>query len=740
MESVGPAGDGDAGRAFQLLHPGVQRQLWRMGWKNLRQLQVTAIREILGNDKHLILSAATASGKTEAAFLPILSNIADEPTGSVRVMYVGPLKALINDQFARVGDLCSSLEVPVFHWHGDVGASEKAKLIEQPGGVLLITPESLESLFVNRSQYLDKVFGGLRFVVIDELHSFLDNERGLHLRSLLSRLQRVVGKADGGRYRTVSLSATIGDYSVGQRFIDPDNPQNVLVLQDHGDKKETKYRVHGYRIPSLVDVEEDDSAADPLEPYMRMVASDIVTHCHGYSNLIFANSKADVEVYADLAKQIAEEERLADPFLVHHGALSAYIRQDAELTMKSGRPATTFCSSTLEMGIDIGSVRTVGQIGPSWSVTSQLQRMGRSGRREGEPRIMRVYIECSEPGAHSDLFDRLHLPLIQAIAISELMLEGWLEPARPPLCDLSTLTQQIISVISQAGGTPAETIYARLCKGGVFSDVEPALFADLLRQLGHKDIINQMEGGDLILGLLGERIRRDKGFYAAFATEEEFAILHDGQQLGTIEIVPKNKEYLLFAGKRWQVMDIDVEKHVIHVVPAKGWKAPKFAGGPGEVHEKVRQKMREVLTSQKIYAYLNKEAGALLADARNVAQASGICQQSILALGPRETAVMTWTGSRTQDTLAAMLRLHGIKCHDEGIALVLSLPEDDARRRLTDITAQHIPSLKLARLVEPRIRRKYDSLLNDALLDVSITRGWLDLNGAKTIMDAFITP
>jgi Lhr-like helicase len=181
-----------AASAFGMLHPGVQRQLWRMGWKSLRPLQVNTIHAILGGGGHVILSAATASGKTEAAFLPILSRIAQEPRGSVRAMYLGPLKALINDQFGRVEELCTHLEVPVYHWHGDVSAKEKAQLVEQPGGVLLITPESLESLFVNRSQYLSRLFGGLRFVVIDELHSFLDNERdrtGLWTRKGLRRLR-----------------------------------------------------------------------------------------------------------------------------------------------------------------------------------------------------------------------------------------------------------------------------------------------------------------------------------------------------------------------------------------------------------------------------------------------------------------------------------------------------------------------------------------------------------------------
>jgi len=731
--------------AFGLLHSGIQRQLYQMGWNSLRLLQAQAIQAILKTDKDIILSAATASGKTEAAFLPILSRIADEPVGSVRAMYVGPLKALINDQFRRIQDLCEHLEVPVFHWHGDVSATEKARLIERPGGVLLITPESLESLFINRSQYLAKIFGGLRFVVIDELHSFLDKERGLHLRSLLSRLRQLMeANPDTPPYRVAALSATIGDFALGQQYVNPRDPAAVTVLTDKGSEKEIRYRIYGYCVPSIKEPQEDqdedrgkdeqESKTDPLLPFLQKMASDIVGHCKGQSNLVFANSKADVEVFSDLAQQIGKDQGLIDPFLVHHGSLSAFIREDTEQIMKSGRPATTFCSSTLEMGIDIGSVKMVGQIGPSWSVSSQLQRMGRSGRHDNEPRVMRVYIECGEPGPRSDIFDRLHLPMIQAIAITELMLTHWLEPPRPPQCDLSTLTQQVMSVIAETGGLPAAEIYQRLCKRGPFGAIAPELFGKCLRVLGGKDVIEQMANGDLILGLLGERLRKDKGFYATFASEEEFSVMHDGHVLGTVQAAPRSRDHILFAGRRWQVMDVDVERREIHVQPAKGWKRPKFSGGPGEVHPIVRQKMRDVLSAESLYAYLDKQAAELLGYAKKSAKDTGICQEGFIATGPRNSALMTWTGSRIQDTLAAMFRSRGLPCEDEGIALTFRVPLDTLLAAVQEMAGRQWEPLQLAKQVMPRLRRKYDWLLNEELLDVCISRDALDCDGAAKLL------
>jgi len=739
------AGDAASHGAFALLHSGVQRQLWRIGWGRLRPLQVKAIHAIMETDRHMILAAATASGKTEAAFLPVLSQIADDPTGSVRAVYIGPLKALINDQFQRVEDLCSYVEVPVHRWHGDVSASRKSALIRTPGGVLLITPESLESLFVNRSAHLTGLFAGLRFIVIDEIHTFLENERGLHLRSLLSRVGLVVSSSrpEAGACRTVGLSATIGDTSVAQAFVAPEHPQDVTVIDDTEEgKKEIKYRVHGYRFresgpgPAVEASAGATGEEDPERTYRRGMANDMVAHCRGRANLVFANAKADVEEFADLCKQVARSQKLNVDFLVHHGSLAAEIREDAEETMKSGRPATTFCSSTLELGIDIGSVYMVGQIGPPWSVSSLTQRLGRSGRHEGEPRIMRMYLECWEPQPDDDVLDRLHLNLVQSVALTELMLQGWLEPPWPPRYDLSTLTQQIISVIAETGGIEAGRLFDRLCRKGPFREIERLVFEVLLRSLGSKDVIEQMPTGDLILGLRGERIRQSRGFYAVFPTPEAFALIHKGTVLGTLEVVPKEGDHLLFAGKRWRVTEIDMEARQVQVVPAKGWKRPQFTGAFGETHPRVRQEMRHILQEKGSYDYLDEGAASLLEDARRAAGKGYVCEQSLVPLGPQATAFMTWTGDRIQQTVRAILAHRGVACGDRGVALELRLPLDETRDSLRKAASASYQSLDLARHIFPRIRRKYDWLLHEELVDASIAEGWLDLDGAMLLLSS----
>ena len=228
--------------AFQRLNPIIQEELYRMKWTNLRPIQVEAIHAILGSNKHLIISANTAGGKTEAAFLPILSEIVEDHASSVRALYVGPLKALINDQFRRLEELCEHAEIPVHKWHGDVSQSKKHQVLKSPGGVLLITPESIESLFINHPDKLDKLFSHLAYIVIDEMHAFLGTERGAQLRSLLARLTQRANHD----VRIIGLSATLGDMASAKRWVDGLNPDNVALITSD-ENKTIRYLIKGYR-------------------------------------------------------------------------------------------------------------------------------------------------------------------------------------------------------------------------------------------------------------------------------------------------------------------------------------------------------------------------------------------------------------------------------------------------------------------------------------------------------------
>lgn len=714
--------------AFDLLHEGVRRQLWRMGWTHLRPLQVGAIRAVVQTDDHLILSAATAAGKTEAAFLPVLSQIASEPPGSVRALYVGPLKALINDQFTRVEDLCGYLDTPVHRWHGDVGAAAKAKLVKQPSGVLLITPESIESLFVNRAESIRRILGGLRFVVIDELHAFLSNERGLHLRSLLHRIRQIA------EFRIIGLSATLGDPAVAIDYLSLDSRQARVVPGDQSTPS-LQLKLHAYLEAGLADDEETEpeGAGDTPPAHIEKMSEDIVRHCAGSSNLIFANARSDVELFGERACRLAEERKLPDRFLVHHGSLSADIRVDAEQTMKdtsrSNLPATTFCSSTLEMGIDIGSVKLVGQIGAPYSISGLTQRAGRSGRKEDTPRLLRLYIRCRDTDDRSGFFERLQLELVQATAATLLLIERWIEPAVLPRFDLSTLTQQIISVVSETGGASAQEVFGRLCVVGAFREIDPATFAALLRQLGQKDVLEQTPEGLLILGLLGERIRKDKGFYAVFMTNDAYTVLHDGQKIGAIDEPPPPGQHFILAGRRWKVTDIDAEQMIVYVIASRGYRVSRFPGVPVELHPMFMERMRQVLEEAASYVHLDATASLALSRAREAAARSGATRRGLLELGPRRTALMAWMGSEQTAVLMAMFHKLGVACVNEIAGIELRLGMDDTRDALAALSQRRFPVDELSDCYKkPAGRRKYDRLLSPGLL-------WYENKPSQALVD-----
>ena len=230
------------GSSFHKLDSKIQEAVWELGWERLRPLQAEAINAILEQENNLILSAATAGGKTEAAFLPILSRIAAAPKDSIQALYVSPLVALINDQFGRLEQLCLKAEIPVHRRHGGVLESERRRMINRPSGVLLITPESLEAMFIRRGRELRRIFSGLEFVVIDELHAFLDQVRGIHLASLLKRLER----ASGIHQRLIGLSATLGDFRPAQEFLAPEHPESVQIIADHSQPKDLRVSLKAF--------------------------------------------------------------------------------------------------------------------------------------------------------------------------------------------------------------------------------------------------------------------------------------------------------------------------------------------------------------------------------------------------------------------------------------------------------------------------------------------------------------
>ena len=576
---------------FDRLAEPVRRWIWDKNWRSLRDIQERAIPIVLDGERDLIISAATAGGKTEAAFLPLISSVLQQPgSGGFDLVYVGPLRALINDQFERLEDLCRRTELPVFPWHGDISQGVKARARRRPSGVLLITPESLEALFVLRGLEIPGLFESVRAIVIDELHALLDSERGMHVRSLLTRLELALGR----RVRRIGLSATLGDMEMVRSYLRPDAPEAVALLKSKSEGGELRVQLRGYC--SRRDQTKRDDAATK-----HAVAKHLFARLRGERNLVFAGSRESVEWYADALREMSEKARLPLEFFPHHASLSREHRIDVEKRLKTHSAATAVCTSTLELGIDIGDIACVAQIGAPFSVASLRQRLGRSGRRSGQAAVLRMYAIEREAGVDPNPLDYLHLGLIRSIAMVELLIEGWCEPPAPQALHLSTLIQQILSVIAQHGGASASRLYTTLCKQGPFRRVDRRLFARLLRHLGGDGValVEQASDGTLLLGSRGERLVEHYSFFAVFQSGEEFRVIAAGNLLGTIPLTSLLSMTIVLSGRRW-ITEIHDRERVIEVTHDRSGRPPPFGGGSGIIHDRVVWKMKDVLSGSHI--------------------------------------------------------------------------------------------------------------------------------------------
>ncbi|MBE1529537.1 ATP-dependent Lhr-like helicase [Sphingopyxis sp. OAS728] len=636
--------------AFDRLARPIQKWIRGQGWRELRDIQSRAAHVILGSDTDTIIAATTAGGKTEAAFLPLLSQLLDEPGEAVgfEILYIAPLKALITDQARRLADICDEAGILVTPWHGDVSSSVKTRALKQPKGVLLITPESLEALFIRRGLEIARLFAATRAVVIDELHSVLDSERGVQMRSLLTRLEFVVKRP----IRRIGLSATLGDMALARHYLRPDRADAVELIEAKGGGSELRLQLRGY----VASPDEKDAL-----PVTDAIADHLFAHLRGSDNLVFAGSRQAVEIYADRLRLLCETAHLPQEFYPHHASLAREHRDFVERRLKDAQlPTTAVCTSTLELGIDIGDVACVAQIGAPFSVASCRQRLGRSGRREGKPAVLRQYAIEAKVGAKSNFSDRLRLGLLRSIAAIELLLEGWCEPPRRDTLHLSTLVHQILSLIAERGGARADHLYALLCREGPFRQVEPPLFADVLRAMGAPDarLVEQAAEGLLLLGPEGERLVDHYSFYAVFQTPEEYRLVAAGRELGTLPMdnLVAPGMLLIFSGRRWQVLEVHDCDRVILVKPAAAGVPPIFGGDPGHIHDRVIERMVSLLEGDHVPVYLDEGAKDLLAEARANYARLDFGAENIAWLGENAAILATRAGTLKTMTLALALR------------------------------------------------------------------------------------
>lgn len=718
--------------SFNLLDPRIQQWIWELKWSELRDIQEHAIPAILDLDRHdVIISAATAAGKTEAAFFPILTYMLSNQKSRPVALYISPLKALINDQWDRLDLLCERLDIMVTPWHGDISTSRKQRFLKKPGGCVLITPESLESLLMNYGTQIKGLFSSLAFCVIDELHAYMGTERGKQLQSLLHRLEISLNR----KIPRIGLSATLGDMNMAAEFLRPGASEGVDLITSTADGKEFKVLFLGYQIEAP---DNPDSETEVESSAYAWAAQNLYSALRGSNNLIFPNSRRSVEIIADRLRNLCEASGVPNEFWPHHGSLSKEIREETEQALKKNdQPATAICTNTLELGIDIGSVKSVAQVGSPPSVASLRQRIGRSGRKKEDPIILRSFCMENQIGAHSPISDMLREQLVQSIAIIRLLLQGWCEPIQARGLHLSTLVQQLLSAIAQYGGLTALQAWQLLCVNGPFANLTQEDFVLFLRGLGEKEVISQDHTGLLLLGNLGEKLVNHYSFYASFQSDEEYRLICNGKSIGTlpISLAVVAGSYLIFAGHRWRVEDVNDQQKVITVIPDKGGKAPRFFGGGSRLHDKIREEMREVLHSDQPVFFLDHTAAELLKEARFYYRELTLDKNDFLTLG-KNIAWFTWRGDNVQDTLGLMLTEKGIKAHNEGLFILIQNSDiEEVREILVNMAQEPLPSAEeLAALVKNKQQEKWDFMLPESLLCKNYASLYLDVENAGQVL------
>ena len=697
--------------SFHLLHDKVKQWVWRQDWNSLKEIQENSIPVILSQKCDVIISAATAGGKTEAAFLPILTSILQEKISfGYQVLYISPLKALINDQYRRLSEMTLNMGVDVIPWHGDIDTIRKNKSLKDPRGILIITPESLESFFINKSSYIESAFSDLKYVVIDEFHSFVGNERGRQLQSLLSRLEHMTQK----HTPRVAMSATFSDYDVVKNLIRNDGTMPCVIPTQGVNNHETKLLIKSFLQTKDNNVKE-------------VIANELFYKLRGHSNLVFVNTKNEAEEYAVMLSELSFHTNYPNEFRVHHGSLSKIEREEVEADLQKGlQPITAVCTSTMELGVDIGKVKSISQIRVAASVSGLRQRLGRSGRRN-EPSILRVFsIDDFRTGI---LFD-LKVNLIQNIAVIELLKEHKYEVPNVNSYHFSTLIQQLLSAIAQFGGFYPKEGWQLLCLEGAFRNITPTMYLKILRLLVKNGLVIQLTNGQITIGDEGERLLKKSDFYCAFQTINDYDVIDESKYkiLGVVQyLFPINTQFIL-AGRCWRVNNVDKIKKKIYVTPGRIGGSAFFGGDGIEIDEIIAKKMREIYISNESYFYLDLETGAgkFLEQARSFFKTNNLLSQSFLDNG-EQINFFTWAGSKVNRTISLIAKLYLYKNCTFNALFISNITSTDVEKIIKNPKplGEQLSKLELRTVKE---RQKYDYLLSDELLDIEYSKAYLDVD------------
>ncbi len=760
---------------FARLAPFIQTYIYQNRWTDLRDIQKAAIPAILDTSDHVLIMSGTASGKTEAALLPVLTLLEQSPAQSVGVLYIGPLKALINDQFERIqGLLQEKPDIPIQGWHGDIAQYQKKRFLQRPRGILQITPESMEALFVNRSRELGVIFDDLRFIIIDEIHAFLGTARGQQVLCHLQRLERAIRRP----IRRIGLSATIGDADIALQWLESGSQfqtrarlvtvstsgRRIELRVNHFVMASEKYEFHASMAPAEVGVRHrrkassatntppapdvDTLSVNPpdrrweLQRESKDYYDDLFTMTMRHQKtLVFTNRRNKAEqIAAELRQRLTQKQPGMDWYFVHHSSIAANLRELAERKMRDKtQQACTIATASLELGIDIGHLDLTVQMDAPHTVSSFVQRLGRSGRRGTPSRMCFYTLEHLSDGAESPPeLKQIPWNFLQTIAIIQLYLEEqWIEPPDIPTMPLSLLYQQTMSIMrARTELTPAQ-LAQLILKLSPFQAVTLDEFRLFLQHLVALDQLAQMDEGTLIVGMKGGQLTSHYHFYAIFADRQDCRVLTGTQEIGTIQGLPELDSIVGLAGYAWRVISVDERGRTVHVERAKGVVKPNWLGTGGlYFHEHVIQRLRQVLEEETEYPYLSPLARQRLALVRELARQAAWLSSCVVCLEPGRFALFPWAGSRVYETLVNILHYIGWYTHRSSSGPYIEIVYDGdigaAIAELRKLSPQ-VPELVrelVAELKDDQLwRGKYDYLVPRTLLEKAYINDFLDISG-----------
>lgn len=622
---------------FERLDPLVQHHIVNtLGWRELRALQEASIEPVLRGD-HCLLLAPTAGGKTEAAMFPLLSRMCSERWPAPSIIYVCPLKALINNLGERLERYTRMIGRRSAIWHGDIGQSQRKQTRHEPPDILLTTPESLEGMLISTNSQMRLHLRNLRAVVVDEIHAFAGDDRGWHLLSVLERLTARVGS----EVQRIGLSATVGNPAQLLQWLTAGSSNAHSVVQPPG---------------------EAGIAAEVTLDFVGSLenAATVISRLHrGEKRLVFCDSRSRVESLAGLLKSSGVQA------FVSHSSLSAEERRRAEAAFAHGDDCVIVATSTLELGIDVGDLDRVIQIDAPSRVASFLQRLGRTGRRPGKAR--NCLFLCTQEDA-----------LLRGAALLYLWQQGYVEPIVPPALPYHIIAQQALALCLENGGIGRRDLFDQLRRLPPGLEMSGPAITSILDHMCSSRLLAS-DDVRYFVGDEGENTFGRRHFLelvSVFTSAPVLAVTDGRHDLGMVDqnlffsSAPAEGRLLSLAGRGWRVERVDWKDRRVYVVATEAIGKTTWFGASAGLSLKMGRAIRDILQSDEVFACWSQRAATRLAEMRNQFPFLKHGRTTVVQTAGGNVCWYTFAGEPVNLALSEALKKHGLeseKTDDYGI-------------------------------------------------------------------------